>query len=64
MDFRQLELFVAVMEQSSVTRAAEKVYLSPGALSRQIHKLATELRVDLFIHSGKCLVNPRGSATA
>jgi LysR family transcriptional activator of glutamate synthase operon len=56
MDFRQLELFVAVMEQASVTRAAEKVYLSPGALSRQIHKLASELRVDLFVHQGKRLV--------
>jgi len=56
MDFRQLELFVAVMEQASVTRAAEKVHLSPGAVSLQIHNLASELRTDLFVRSGKRIV--------
>jgi len=56
MDFRQLELFLAVMEQASVTRAAEKVHLSPGAVSLQIHKLATELRTELFVRSGKQIV--------
>jgi DNA-binding transcriptional LysR family regulator len=53
MDFRQLEIFLAVMEQASVTRAAEKVHLSPGAVSLQIHKLAAELRTDLFVRAGK-----------
>jgi hypothetical protein len=33
MDVRQLELFLAVMEYGSVTKAAERVYLSPGAVS-------------------------------
>jgi DNA-binding transcriptional LysR family regulator len=56
MDFRQLELFVAVMEHASVTRAAEKVHLSPGAVSLQIHNLACELRTDLFVRSGKRIV--------
>jgi DNA-binding transcriptional LysR family regulator len=56
MDFRQLELFLAVMEQASVTRAAEKVHLSPGAVSLQIHKLADELRTELFVRCGKRLV--------
>jgi DNA-binding transcriptional LysR family regulator len=53
MDIRQLELFLAVMEASSVTRAAEKVYLSPGAISVQIHSLADELKTELFVRSGK-----------
>lgn len=56
MDFRQLELFVAVMEHSSITRAAEKVNLSPGAISMQLHNLASELRTDLFVKSGKRLL--------
>jgi DNA-binding transcriptional LysR family regulator len=56
MDIRQLELFLAVMDQASVTRAAEKVHLSPGAVSLQIHKLATELRAELFVRSGKQIV--------
>jgi DNA-binding transcriptional LysR family regulator len=33
MDIHQLELFLAVMESPSMTRAAEKVFLSPGAVS-------------------------------
>ena len=56
MELRQLELFLAVMEFSSVTRAAQKVGLSPGAVSLQLHSLATELHTDLFARSGKHLV--------
>jgi DNA-binding transcriptional LysR family regulator len=61
MDIRQLELFLAVMESSGVTRAAEKVYLSPGAISVQIHSLADELKTELFVRSGKRIVpTPQG----
>jgi DNA-binding transcriptional LysR family regulator len=52
MDVRQLELFLAVMEYGSVTRAAEHVYLSPGAVSLQLHNLAIELHSELFVRSG------------
>src|ERR1017187_3666212 len=55
MEFHQLELFLAVMEHSSITRAAEKVHLSPGAISLQMQNLAAELRTDLFVRSGKRL---------
>jgi DNA-binding transcriptional LysR family regulator len=54
-ELRQLELFLAVMECSSVTRAAQKVNLSPGAVSLQLHNLAAELHTDLFTRSGKHL---------
>src|SRR5438477_8542134 len=53
MEIRQLELFLAVIDSGSVTRAAEKVYLSPGAVSMQLHQLATELRTELFVRSGR-----------
>src|SRR5260370_24578550 len=56
MDIRQLELFLAVMDSSSVTRAAEKVQLSPGAISLQLHNLPSELRTELFVRSGKRLL--------
>ncbi len=56
MDFHALELFLAVMEQGSVTRAADRVNLSPGAISLQLHKLAHELHTDLFVKSGKRLL--------
>jgi DNA-binding transcriptional LysR family regulator len=56
MDIHQLELFLAVMESSSVTRAAEEVHLSPGAISVQIRSLAEELRTELFVRAGKRIV--------
>ncbi|HZQ90676.1 MAG TPA: LysR family transcriptional regulator [Terriglobales bacterium] len=56
MEIHQLELFLAVMETSSVTRAAEKVHLSPGAVSVQLHSLANELHAELFLRSGKRLI--------
>ena len=56
MDIHQLELFLAVMESSSMTSAAEKINLSPGAVSLQLHNLATELQSELFVRSGKRLV--------
>lgn len=56
MEYRQLQLFVAVMESSSVARAAEKMFLSPGAVSLQLHNLAADLRTELFVRSGKRLV--------
>lgn len=62
MNFRELELFLAVMDQSSVTRAAEKMNLSPGAISLRMHKLAADLGTELFVRSGKHL-QPTPAAT-
>jgi DNA-binding transcriptional LysR family regulator len=53
MDVRQLELFLAVKTYGSVTRAAAHVFLSPGAVSLQLHSLAVELHTELFVRSGK-----------
>ena len=56
MDVRQLEVFLAMMEHSSVTRTAEKLYVSPGAVSLQLHNLAEELGTELFTRSGRRIV--------
>src|SRR5215472_12725089 len=56
MDIRQIEVFLAVMEHSSVTRTAEKLFLSPGAVSLQLRNLAAELRTQLFVRSGRRIV--------
>jgi len=56
MDVHQLQLFLAVMDSPSMTRAAEKIHLSPGAVSLQLHKLADELQTELFVRSGKRLI--------
>jgi len=36
MDLRQLELFLAVMDTASVTLAAQRMYITPGAVSLQL----------------------------
>jgi DNA-binding transcriptional LysR family regulator len=56
MDIHQLELVLAVIEHESVTRAAERMGLSPGAVSLQLRNLALGLRAELFVRSGKRLV--------
>jgi DNA-binding transcriptional LysR family regulator len=55
MNIRQLEVFLAVMESGSVTRSAEKLFLSPGAVSLQLQGLAAELGTELFVRAGKRL---------
>jgi len=55
MEVRQLQLFLAVLECASVTRAAERVNLTPGAVSLQLHSLAEELNTELFVRTGKSL---------
>lgn len=56
MEVRQLQLFLAVLDCASVTRAAERVNLTPGAVSLQLHSLAAELNTELFVRTGKRLV--------
>jgi DNA-binding transcriptional LysR family regulator len=56
MDVHQLEMFLAVMNSSSMTRAAETIHLSPGAVSIQLHNLANEVHAELFVHKGKRLI--------
>src|SRR5215472_1437245 len=55
MDIHQLEVFLAVMETASVTKAAARMRLSPGAVSIQLRALADELHTELFRRSGKHL---------
>src|SRR6185369_14555433 len=51
MELRQLEYFVAVAREGSVTKAARQLYVAQPSLSRQIQKLEEELGAPLFDRS-------------
>ncbi len=48
MELRQLRYFVAVAEEGNISRAAQKIFLTQPALSRQIQALEHELGQCLF----------------
>lgn len=51
MDLRQIQYFIALFEDGSVTRAAKRLNIVQPALSMQIAKLEEELRQQLFERS-------------
>ena len=48
MDLRLLENIVAIADEKSITRAAEKRYITQSALNQQLQKLEEELGTPLF----------------
>jgi Transcriptional regulator len=54
-NYRQFEVFVAVIECGSVTAAAEKLNLSQPAVSKSLKLLETELGIRLFLRGIKGL---------
>jgi DNA-binding transcriptional LysR family regulator len=73
MELRQLEYFVAVAEEQTFTRAAERVHISQSGVSAQIRQLERELGAELFDRStrtatltvaGKAALEPARTALA
>ena len=56
MELYQLRTFVAVAQEGNLTRAAERVFTSPPAVSAQIKALEDELGVKLFDRTPKGMV--------
>ena len=63
MELQQLRYAVAIAEEQSFTRAAQRCFVVQSALSRQIKSLESELGVRLFARtSRKVKVTPAGEA--
>ncbi|MCP9952608.1 LysR family transcriptional regulator [Actinomadura madurae] len=63
MNVRELECFLAVVDQGSITRAASALYLAQPSLSQIIRRLESDLGVELFRRVGRGLVlAPAGEA--
>lgn len=56
MDFRTLRYFVEIVEQGSMKRAAESLFVAQPALSQQVKKLEDELGVKLLSRSVRGVV--------
>jgi DNA-binding transcriptional LysR family regulator len=61
MELTQLAQFKAIAECESLSRAAEKIYISQPSLSASLHKLEEELDVRLFERrKGRVMLNDAG----
>ncbi|GAA4480527.1 LysR substrate-binding domain-containing protein [Rhodococcus olei] len=63
MDLRQMEYFLAVVDNGGVTRAAEQLRVAQPSLSQAVRKLEKDLGIELFHRVGRGLVlAPAGEA--
>lgn len=61
MEFRHLEIFLAVAETKSFSKAAKHLFLSQSTVSSHIKNLESELQKPLFIRSTKSVeLSPDG----
>ncbi|MGI0060126.1 MAG: LysR family transcriptional regulator, partial [Nitrosotalea sp.] len=50
-----LRRFLLTARESSLTKTAEKLFLTQSALTQSIHRLEKQLKTKLFTHKGKHL---------
>ena len=61
MEFKQLQSFVAVVQEKSFTKAASKLFLSQPTISTHIYQLEEELHTKLIVRTTKSItITPKG----
>ena len=55
MELLQLQYFIEVVQQQSVTKAAEKLHISQPSLSQSLHRLQQEVGISIFQKDGRKL---------
>lgn len=48
MDIKQLIYFLAIAEEGSITKAADRLHMDQSPLSKQLKMLENELNIELF----------------
>ena len=51
MNLKEIEYIIKISEEKNITRAAEKLYITPSALNQQLLNLEKELETPLFFRS-------------
>ncbi len=51
MNFRELEYLLKLEEEKNVTKAAQKLFVTPSALNQHLHKLEDEIGTPLFLRT-------------
>src|SRR5512146_2840508 len=64
MELRQLQYLVAVAEEASFTRAAQRVHISQSGVSAQVRQLEHELGAELFDRSARVATLTRAGEAA
>lgn len=52
MNLTQIEYFIRICESGSITKAADRLFITQSALSQQLSHLEQELGIPLFIRNG------------
>ncbi|WP_129691338.1 LysR family transcriptional regulator [Gottfriedia acidiceleris] len=65
MNFNQLEYILEVANEKSISKAAEKIHISPSAISQSIAQLEKELNITIFHRDNRgAILTPQGRILA
>lgn len=64
MNFTSLKYYLAVVQEKNITKAAQRLYITPQALSEHISKLESEYQIKLFTRTPRLQITYAGQRMA